>query len=104
MIGWPLPATTLAFSASALLVAQGADSLAGTSGWAGAGILGLVLSWLLLKHLPDKDRQVKVLADINRAVEKGEMTKILREIAKAGMHDQGMVNSLNDLHRKGGPP
>lgn len=27
----------------------------GASGWAGAGILGLVLAWLFFKHLPDKD-------------------------------------------------
>ena len=27
------------------------------SGWAGTGLLGIVLGWLLTKHLPDKDRQ-----------------------------------------------
>lgn len=42
------------------LPSSGGD-LGGYSGWAGAGLLGLVLSWLLFKHLPDKDRQIKDL-------------------------------------------
>lgn len=45
-----------------VLFAQ-ADALSGGAGWAGAGLLGLVLSWLLLKHLPEKDRQIKDLLD-----------------------------------------
>jgi hypothetical protein len=36
---------------------SGADILGGNAGWAGAGLLGLVLAWLLLKHLPDRDKQ-----------------------------------------------
>ncbi len=35
-----------------------AESLSGGGGWAGAGLLGLVLAWLLLKHLPAKDEQM----------------------------------------------
>lgn len=46
------------------LLAQAAESdaarvLGGESGWVGAGLLGLVLSWLLFKHLPDKDKQLE---------------------------------------------
>lgn len=47
----------------ALSLAQGAGGIesisgaSGTAGWAGAGLLSLVLGWLLLKHLPDKDKQ-----------------------------------------------
>ena len=41
------------------------DPLAGGAGWAGAGLLGLVLSWLLLRHLPEKDRQAKEINDKN---------------------------------------
>lgn len=33
----------------------------GASGWASFGIAGLVLSWLLLKHLPSKDAQLERL-------------------------------------------
>jgi uncharacterized membrane protein YgaE (UPF0421/DUF939 family) len=34
------------------------DGISGGAGWAGAGLLGLVLAWLLLKYLPDKDKQI----------------------------------------------
>lgn len=43
-----------------LQFAQG-DPLSGGGGWVGAGLLGLVLAWLLLKHLPDKDKQIENL-------------------------------------------
>lgn len=48
----------------AQLTSAGGD-LGGYSGWAGAGLLGLVLAWLLFKHLPDKDRQLKDMLDAN---------------------------------------
>lgn len=47
-----------------MLLAEGLDSLSGGSGWVGAGLLGLVLSWLLLKHLPDKDAQITALQSV----------------------------------------
>ena len=37
--------------------------IAGNSGWAGAGLLGAVLAWLLLKHLPAKDAQFATLIE-----------------------------------------
>src|SRR5689334_11459393 len=43
-----------------LLWAQ-TDALAGGAGWAGVGLLGGVLSWLLFVHLPGKDKQVEKL-------------------------------------------
>jgi hypothetical protein len=46
------------------------DSLSGGAGWVGAGLLGLVLGWLLLKHLPEKDAQIERL--IARADERGD--------------------------------
>ena len=39
-----------------LLLAQ-TDPISGGGGWLGAGLLGLVLSWLCLVHLPTKDRR-----------------------------------------------
>ena len=39
------------------------DQLTGGAGWAGAGLLGLVLCWLLLRHLPEKDRQFREMND-----------------------------------------
>ena len=43
--------------------AQAIDPITGGAGWAGAGLLSLVLGWLLLRHLPEKDRQAKELMD-----------------------------------------
>jgi len=49
-----------------LLLAQAAiEPLAGGSGWVGAGLLGLVLSWLLMVHLPAKDKQIRDLMEAN---------------------------------------
>ena len=41
--------------------AQSMEMLPG--GWAGAGLLGLVLGWLMMKHLPEKDRQMAGLLE-----------------------------------------
>lgn len=48
------------------LAAQGATApseIVGTTGWVGAGLLGLVLAWLLGIHLPAKDKQIRELLD-----------------------------------------
>jgi hypothetical protein len=34
----------------------GDEALVGNAGWAGAGLLGLVLGWLLWRHLPDLEK------------------------------------------------
>ena len=48
------------------------------SGWAGAGLLGLVLSWLLLTYLPAKDKQIRdMFADFR------EEMRLQRESAAA---------------------
>ena len=48
-----------------LLLAQSdpTGTLAGSSGWLGAGLLGLVLCWLCFFHLPAKDKQIKEFID-----------------------------------------
>jgi PAS domain S-box-containing protein len=49
------------------LLAQ--DVLGGAAGWSSFGIAGLVLGWLLLKRLPDNDRQLeKLLGDKDRQI------------------------------------
>lgn len=40
------------------------EALVGASGWTGAGLLGLVMWWLAVKHLPAKDAQFERLLDI----------------------------------------
>lgn len=44
------------------LIAE-ADPIFAGSGWTGAGLLGAVLAWLLFRHLPAKDEQVRQLID-----------------------------------------
>jgi PAS domain S-box-containing protein len=52
------------------LVAEAIDAISGGGGWLGAGLLGMVLGWLLMRHLPEKDRQLKELLDAHaRALE-----------------------------------
>ena len=41
-----------------IIIAQ-TDPLSGGAGWVGAGLLGLVLLWLLMRHLPEQARQVE---------------------------------------------
>lgn len=43
------------------LFAQSGDPISGGAGWVGAGLLGAVLAWLLLVHLPGKDKQMREL-------------------------------------------
>jgi hypothetical protein len=52
------------------LIAQAADPLSNGGGWFGAGLLGLVLAWLLLKYLPEKDSQLKELVETHAALVK----------------------------------
>jgi len=52
-----------------LFAAEGLEALAGGSGWVGAGLLGMVLAWLLLFHLPAKDKQMeRMIADKDKVV------------------------------------
>lgn len=39
------------------------DPLSGGAGWFGAGLLGMVLGWLLIFYLPSKDKQQKDSVD-----------------------------------------
>lgn len=39
------------------------NSLSGATGWGGAGLLGLVLLWVFLRHLPAKDLQMERFID-----------------------------------------
>jgi hypothetical protein len=41
------------------MLAQVPDPISGGAGWVGAGLLGLVLFWLLMRHLPAKDQQIE---------------------------------------------
>jgi PAS domain S-box-containing protein len=70
------------------------EAISGGAGWVGAGLLGAVLAWLLMKHLPDKDRQVEML--ITRAREAMEV-KDNRIIALIESQDK-VILSMSNAH------
>ena len=82
------------------------DPLSGGSGWVGAGLLGLVLAWLLLKHLPEKDKQYKELIEAHkeemratRAEFRDELTterKLRQEQTQAVLQALHAVERLSD--------
>jgi hypothetical protein len=93
-----------------------ANLISGGAGWAGAGLLGLVLGWLLLKHLPDKDKQfdglIKSQAEHNKELHKActeerkeqhaEFSKALNSILERASRDgdrnlQGMQSEMQSL-------
>jgi len=51
----------LLFALFAQTVAAPVDPISGGAGWVGAGLLGLVLAWLLLKHIPSQAEQTREL-------------------------------------------
>lgn len=46
-----------------LVFGQNVDAILGGAGWASFGIAGLILAWLFLKHLPDKDSLIERLIE-----------------------------------------
>lgn len=48
-----------------MMLAQGTgvEPLSGGAGWVGAGLLSLVLGWLLFRHLPEKDKLILNIID-----------------------------------------
>lgn len=68
------------------------------AGWAGAGLLGLVLGWLLLKHLPEKDAQIERL--ITRSDERADrLTAEFQESLRMIMdrHDKANVEIIQAM-------
>jgi hypothetical protein len=64
------------------LIAQ-VDAISGGAGWAGAGLLGLVLGWLLLKHLPDKDRMIREIIKEHDTIEREIVTAANESVDRA---------------------
>lgn len=65
-----------------ILLANGEspDTISGGAGWVGAGLLGLVLSWLLFVHLPNKDKQTMALIE--------QKDNAIKEVTEA--HDKAL--------------
>jgi hypothetical protein len=78
------------------LFAQLADPGAVTSpvaAWLGTGLLGSVLGWLLLRHLPEKDRQLKEFLtekDDRMDAQRKEFTASLSAITSAFQHENSL--------------
>lgn len=73
------------------VLAQTVDPISGGAGWIGAGLLGLVLGWLLLVHLPAKDKRDKD-KDEHHAAQ-------IREIVAAGNASmERMAKAITDQH------
>lgn len=82
---------TAAAEAGLLLIAQvDPAGLSGGAGWVGAGLLGAVLGWLLLKHLPDKDRQFDKHTEGARSHVEKVLDRAMTEMAtqRADHHEQ----------------
>lgn len=72
---------------------------AGIAGWSSFGLAGLILAWLLLKHLPDKDKQIKeMLGDHRDAItEKDGQIKELLSSHKASLEAKdGQIQRMLD--------
>lgn len=87
-----------------LLLAQTTppNGLAGDSGWLGAGLLGLVLAWLLWVHLPAKDKQIReLIADKDTQLEKLITAwSVDREKDRVSRHEvtNAFQKAITDLH------
>lgn len=64
-----------------------ADVLAGGSGWAGAGMLGCVLGWLLFRHIPSlTDSHVRLVQQLS-----SDFKESLEKVTK---HCEGEIANL----------
>lgn len=78
-----------------LLLAQAAiEPLAGGSGWAGVGLLGAILSWLLLVHLPAKDKQIRDLMEVNDLKHREARTEYRDTLAQILAYGERHITSV----------
>ena len=80
-----------------------AEPLSGGAGWLGAGLLGAVLSWLLLVHLPSKDKQLKDLLE-SKDKQLAEHLRLNNEehskqINAVVLHCKEEMNGIHNLFR-----
>ncbi len=85
-----------------LLLAQSSTVIGGEAGWAGVGILGLVLSWLLLRHLPAKDAQINSFIELKDKHVLELTQKFEANLDKIVEHCKEEFQIVLDLFRKDG--
>src|SRR5258708_1629785 len=75
-----------------------ADPISGGAGWGGAGLLGLVLAWLLLVRLPANDKQQEKAAERHDALVEKLATKHASDLVDTASKHAAQVKELNSEH------
>jgi len=76
------------------------DPISGGAGWIGAGLLGAVLCWLLLVHLPAKDKQIRELIDSHLKAEKEQRADFHATLTQLLEFSRMQIGSLGDALRE----
>ena len=77
------------------------DPLTGGAGWAGAGILSLILSWLLFVRLPAQDKMVKDMVDgHNERVDKITVANLLSLEKREAMFQLALDKVISHYERE----
>jgi hypothetical protein len=75
------------------MYAQAPDPLSGGAGWIGAGLLGLVLGWLLIIRLPANDKQAEAKDRLLREIVEAKDKAIADLIAAHDVQITALVES-----------
>jgi DNA anti-recombination protein RmuC len=74
--------------------------LSGGAGWVGAGLLGLVLFWLLFRHLPEKDKQMANFVEKKDDMLKHVANSFSERIKGVADQHTTTVKELNAAHKE----
>ena len=74
--------------------------LTGGAGWVGASLLGLVLSWLLFKHLPEKDKQIASFVEKKDDMLKHVANSFSERIKGVAEQHTTAVKEMNAAHKE----
>ena len=74
--------------------------LTGGAGWVGASLLGLVLSWLLFKHLPEKDKQMASFVEKKDDMLKHVANSFSERIKGVAEQHTATVKEMNAAHKE----
>ena len=82
------------------ILADGATESTAISGWAGAGLLSGVLSWLLFVHLPTKDKQLKEFLTERNDADHQSRSEFIGEIKEIRAHYTAREDKLRDVSKQ----
>lgn len=80
-----------------MMLAEMADPISGGGGWLGAGLLGLVLAWLLLRHLPSKDAQIERLVESRDAMVRAVVAEHRATVERVVGHCEEEIRAQREL-------